>query len=136
MTTVTTPVRKQNFSAKRQAILEVIRSTKCHPTAEWVHQKLKAQYPNISLGTIYRNIAQFKEDGLIISVGIVNGHERFDAYTASHGHFICKKCGCVLDIMNDYVTPEILSSAVKDINAVIESHELTFYGCCPQCSDK
>lgn len=134
MTTTATPARKQNFSAKRQAILEVIRSTNCHPTAEWVHQKLKTQYPNISLGTVYRNIAQFKEDGLIISVGIINGHERFDAYTASHGHFVCKGCGCVMDIMHDYVAPEIVSSASQDINVLIDSHELTFYGYCPECA--
>ena len=50
-------VRKQNFSRKRQAILEVLRSTKIHPTAEWVHQTLKSDYPDLSLGTVYRNLA-------------------------------------------------------------------------------
>ncbi|NLG92671.1 MAG: transcriptional repressor, partial [Clostridiales bacterium] len=65
--------RKQNYSRKREAILKAIRSTTTHPTAEWVYQKVKPEYPDLSLGTVYRNIAQFKKDGPIICVGIVNG---------------------------------------------------------------
>jgi Fur family peroxide stress response transcriptional regulator len=125
--------KKQNFSVKRQAILEAIRSTDCHPTAEWVYQKLKPQFPNLSLGTVYRNIAQFKEDGLIIGVGIVDGHERFDATTMPHGHFICNQCGCVIDVLDDHVAPETLQTVADDIGVQIESHELTFYGLCPNC---
>ena len=61
-------VRKQNFSRKRQAILEALRNTKIHPTAEWVHQTLKNDYPDLSLGTVYRNLSQFKEEGIILSM--------------------------------------------------------------------
>ena len=58
---VNTPLKKkQNFSKKRQAILEVIRGTDIHPTAEWVYQTLKSEYPDLSLGTVYRNIAFFE----------------------------------------------------------------------------
>lgn len=127
------PTKKQNFSVKRQAILEMIRSTKCHPTAEWIYQNLKPKFPNLSLGTVYRNIAQFKEDGLIISVGVVNGHERFDATTVPHGHFVCNNCGCILDILNDHVAPDTISSVAAEIGVQIDSHELTFYGLCPKC---
>lgn len=127
------PMKKQNFSRKRQAILAAIQSTNCHPTAEWVYQKLKPEFPNLSLGTVYRNIAQFKEDGLIIGVGVVNGHERFDATTIPHGHFICNHCGCVMDIMEDLVSPETVAAVAEMTGAQVESHELTFYGCCPNC---
>ena len=64
--------RSKHFK-KREAILNCLRSTTCHPSAEWVHAQLKAEYPDISLGTVYRNLALFKEQGLIISVGTVNG---------------------------------------------------------------
>ncbi|MDD5952385.1 MAG: transcriptional repressor [Oscillospiraceae bacterium] len=126
-------MRKQNFSVKRQAILETIRSTNCHPSAEWVYQQLKPQFPNLSLGTVYRNIAQFKEDGLIISVGIINGHERFDAMTVPHGHFICKKCNRVMDILEDHVAPKTIASVEDALGVEIENHELVFYGLCPDC---
>lgn len=71
--------KRQNYSRKREAILSAICSTDIHPTADWIYQKLKPIYPDLSLGTVYRNIARFKEDGLIISVGVVEGQERLMA---------------------------------------------------------
>jgi Fur family peroxide stress response transcriptional regulator len=87
----------------------------------------------LSLGTVYRNLAQFKEDGLIISVGVIDGHERYDAKTMTHGHFVCKGCGSVIDIMDDHVPPEILHMLAEELDVQIDSHELTFYGLCKNC---
>lgn len=89
-------VRKN--SQKRNAIFDVLKNTQTHPTAEWVYSQVKPIIPDISLGTVYRNIAMFKEEGKLISVGVVNGQERFDADTSAHSHFICNKCGCILDV--------------------------------------
>ena len=105
-------VRKQNFSRKRQAILEALRNTKIHPTAEWVHQTLKNDYPDLSLGTVYRNLSQFKEDGIILSMGVINGQERFDANVSPHSHFICNCCGAVIDIEETFENAE----AAKQVN--------------------
>lgn len=127
------PAKKKNFSAKRQAILEVIRSTKCHPSAEWVYQQLKPQFPNLSLGTVYRNIAQFREDRLVIGVGVVDGHERFDGNVTPHGHFICRTCSCVIDIMDDYIPPSTITSIEKELGVKIEKHALIFHGQCNNC---
>lgn len=92
---------RKNFSEKREAIYSLIRNTKTHPSAEWVYQQLKDKYPNISLGTVYRNMAMFVEQGLIVSIGTVNGRERFDADTSLHAHFICDECEAVIDL--DYL---------------------------------
>lgn len=73
-------VRKH--SRKRDAILACLRSTTCHPTAEWVYQQLKPAIPDLSLGTVYRNLSMFKDEGLVISVGTVGGLERFDGNTS------------------------------------------------------
>ena len=67
-------------SKKRGAILECIRSTKTHPSAEWIYTQLKPRIPDLSLGTVYRNLNLFKQEGQLISVGVVNGLERFDAF--------------------------------------------------------
>ena len=85
--------KRQNYSRKREAILDTLRSTKTHPTAEWVYLQLKSQYPDLSLGTVYRNLSQFKEDGTIVSLGVVNGQEHFDGDISPHSHFICSHCG-------------------------------------------
>jgi Fur family peroxide stress response transcriptional regulator len=66
------------YSKKRDAIYELLASTTCHPSAEWIYRNLKAEYPDLSLGTVYRNLSRFKEDGSIISVGVVDGQERYD----------------------------------------------------------
>ncbi len=127
------PGRK--FSKKREAILQVIRSTKEHPSAEWIYEKLKPEYPDLSLGTVYRNLALFREEGEIISIANVNGQERYDAETGSHPHFICRNCGAVIDV--NAADPEHLDAALeKDTGFLVESHDLIFHGRCTNCIEK
>ena len=68
----------KNFSKKRQLILDAIKSTNNHPSAKWVYESLKEEIPDLSLGTVYRNIALFKEEGLIVTVANLDGEERID----------------------------------------------------------
>lgn len=125
--------KRQNFSRKRLAILDTIRGTKSHPTAEWVYQTLKPDYPDLSLGTVYRNIAQFKEDGLIITVGVVNGQERYDGNVQPHTHFVCTNCGAVIDIDESFLGEAENRLIAEKYSIVVDSHELVFYGKCSDC---
>ena len=88
-------VRKHSY--KRDAILNCLRTTTCHPTAEWVYTQLKPTIPDLSLGTVYRNLAQFKEEGLIDCVDSPDTQEHFDGCTAPHAHVVCSGCGRILD---------------------------------------
>ena len=121
-------VRKH--SKKRDAILECVRSTKEHPTADWVYSQLKPSIPDLSLGTVYRNLASFKREGVISSVGVVDGMERFDFNTASHAHFICTHCNAIIDI-DGITVPEQLSGQV--LCGSVRECSLTFTGICNQC---
>lgn len=125
------------YSKKREAILEAIRSTDIHPSADWVYQTLRPAYPDLSLGTVYRNLARFKAEGLINSVGIVNGQERFDARVYPHSHLVCQCCGSVLDL------PDVRPEEVLNLKGIaqrhgvkIDRHELILYGRCPECSQQ
>ena len=120
------------YSKKREAILHIIRSTDTHPSVDWVYQQLKPDYPSLSLGTVYRNLSRFKKEGLVMSVGTVNGQERFDATVTPHSHFICRHCGAVLDLpaMELREDPERLA---QRYGVTIDRQELTFYGTCPKC---
>ena len=123
-------------SKKRNAILELLHSTTAHPNADWIYAQLKPMYPDLSLGTIYRNLALFKEEGQIISVGTVNGQERFDGNLNPHTHFICEKCGRIEDIMMEPTLGNAFLSAVDtSICGVIHSHRHTVYGLCRDCCD-
>ena len=100
--------RTVRYSKKREAILTAIRGTDCHPSAEWVYQQLKPLHPDLSLGTVYRNLTFFQKSGQIQSVGVVQGQERFDGIVTPHSHFICNCCGTVMDL------PEINSGLDLD----------------------
>ena len=126
---------KKNFR-KRTAILSFLRQTKDHPSAEMVYNHLKAEIPDLSLGTVYRNLSMFKAQGEIISVGTVNGVERFDGNVEPHVHFVCNGCNAVIDLPQIQV-PEELNRQVKDATGgTVEMCNLSFNGLCKECAAK
>lgn len=123
------------YSYKREAILDCLRSTKSHPSADWVFSRLKPAIPDLSLGTVYRNLSRFKEQGVIMSVGVVNGLERFDANTLPHIHFVCEQCSSVIDLDSLEMPHEILDSAQAETGAQICTCEINFRGVCKDCRE-
>ena len=119
--------RRRSF--KREAIYGELSRSKDHPSAETLYQRLKPEYPELSLGTVYRNLTLFREEGRVECVATVNGEERFDADTAQHAHFICRRCGRVID-MGVPPERELLSVAAP---GQIEKFSLTYYGVCDEC---
>ena len=85
-------------SKKRDAIREILLASYDHPSVEEIYRRLKPDIPDLSLGTVYRNLALFREEGKAMSVATVAGQERFDGRTHPHAHFICEKCGRVDDV--------------------------------------
>ncbi len=122
----------KKYSRKREAILEKVRSTDTHPTAEWIYNQLKPEIPDISIATVYRNLAAFVEDGTILSLGVIDGHERFDGYTVPHPHFVCGGCGKVIDVASD-MDPYLNKEVGEKFDLQISHHELTFRGKCGEC---
>ena len=115
---------------KRNAIYECLCSTDTHPSAEMVHGMLAEEHPDISLATVYRNLAKFKAEGKIMSVATVKGVERFDANTNPHVHFICTECDSVIDL---HQIPMPHYEATECGGCRIESCALTFTGLCGNC---
>ena len=127
--------RTTRHSKKRDAILSAICSTDCHPSAEWVYQTLKPTHPDLSLGTVYRNLTFFQQTGLVRSVGVVKGQERFDGNTRPHCHFICRGCGAVIDLPKISVDGALSRQVCEEYGFGVEHHELTFYGICNTCME-
>ena len=124
---------RQKHFRKRDAVLTCLRGTDTHPSADWVYAQLKSAYPDISLGTVYRNLAYFKEQGTIVSLGTVKGVERFDGNTAPHVHFICTECGKILDLMQLQVPEELTEAASLHSGGRASSCQLSFAGLCGDC---
>ena len=119
---------------KRDAILTCVRATDVHPSADWVYAQLKPEFPDISLGTVYRNLNLFKNQGLIVSLGTVNGVERFDGNTEPHVHFICNRCDSVSDLPQIYVPQSLCSRAADETGGQVNTCHLTFTGVCHRCN--
>ena len=121
---------------KRNAILACLQGTTSHPSAEMVYEMLQKEHPDISLATVYRNLARFKSQGLVSSVATVRGVERFDAMTHPHVHFICSGCDAVMDLPQMEI-PEDLSEEAEEISGCrIQECRLTFSGLCEKCASK
>ena len=121
---------------KRNAILACVKCTDTHPSADWVYAQLKPEYPDISLGTVYRNLALFKQQGLIASLGTVSGVERFDGNTNPHVHFICLSCDSIVDLPQMAVPQTLSREAADQTGASIASCNLSFTGVCNRCQSE
>lgn len=120
---------------QREVILEVLRNTTCHPTADWVYQEVRKQMPHVSLGTIYRNLKTLSEHGEIQELSFGSTHSRFDANSHQHYHFICEKCGTIEDIQMSTVN-ELEKEVGKMRDYKVKGHRLEFYGLCGECVKK
>ena len=121
---------------KRNAILACLQRTHCHPSAEMVYEMLKPEHPDISLATVYRNLARFKSQGLVSSVATVHGVERFDAITAPHVHFICCSCDAVMDLPQMEIPQSLSMEAEETSGCSVQDCRLTFTGLCGKCANK
>lgn len=118
---------------KRTAILEYLRSTTAHPSAETVFTDLKQQIPDLSMGTVYRNLNLFRQQGLASVVATVRGVERFDANTSPHVHFICEGCDSVMDLMKMEVPEALKTEASACSGGRATTCQLSFTGLCEGC---
>ncbi|TDX52445.1 Fur family transcriptional regulator [Orenia marismortui] len=128
------PKKKRRMTKQRKKILEVLRSTKSHPTADWIYDKVKKDIPNISLGTVYRNLNVLREMGQIIELNYGSSYSRYDANAEDHYHFTCLSCSKVMDVdleMNE----ELEDKVAKFVDGEVEYRRTEFFGYCKECSE-
>ena len=125
------------YSRQREAIKNYLMATKEHPTADEVYMNVKQEFPNISLGTVYRNLNLLTDIGEAIKISTPNGGDRFDGKLEPHNHFLCTKCGRLLDLELDMQSiDEVNRLAAENFDGVITSSSTLFYGECSDCIKK
>ena len=87
-------------SKQRDQIYEIVKNTEEHPTADWIYERAREMMPAISLGTVYRNLGQLVDHGMIRSLEY-KGAVRYDGRLEHHHHFVCKTCGRIHDVFFD-----------------------------------
>ena len=125
----------KNFR-KRSAILSYLQRSRQHPSAETIYTDLKAEIPDLSMGTVYRNLTLFKQQGLAASVATVKGVERFDGNTDPHVHFICTDCDAVIDLHRLHPPDSLSNAAESSIGCKVSTCQLSFTGVCRACLEK
>jgi len=122
-------------SKQRERILALLRSTDTHPTANWLFGKLKKEFPNLSMGTIYRNIGILVRQGLIGRIAFGSTFDRLDANVSDHYHFICEKCNAIMDLKLPVVR-DLEKQVPASEGFKVHRHAVEFYGLCPKCAKK
>lgn len=129
-----TATKKIRNSETRNRIYEYLCGTKEHPSADTIYSDLRGTVPSLSKGTVYNNLKHFESQGMVIRVANVNGIERYDANTEDHVHFVCEKCGRVIDLMDvDVETVKATCSTTQ--GAKIKHIQIVLHGTCEACSD-
>ncbi len=125
-------MKTTRYSKQREAIKQYIRSSREHPTAETVYQSMLHRFPNISLGTVYRNLNVLAEQGEILRLNVGDGTEHYDGLLTPHHHFHCRACHRVMDLDMDSIN-HIDCIAGAKFDGTIEGHVIYFRGLCPDC---
>lgn len=123
-----------NDTYQKRVILEELSKVKSHPTADEVYDMARKRLPNISLGTVYRNLDLMAKNNTIGKLDIAGRRKRFDADISSHFHLRCDDCGAVCDLeLSQLNGIEKQLEALKGLEGIVDFN-LEFKGKCKQCS--
>jgi Fe2+ or Zn2+ uptake regulation protein len=118
-------------SKQKQAVLRVLNGTTSHPTAKWIYEEVKQEIPDISLGTVYRNLKLLKREGKVLELGFTT-LGRFDGNIYNHYHFRCERCGGMFDV-DEPVDKLIDDRVAQKTGFKVTHHRLEFRGLCKDC---
>ncbi len=120
-------------SRQRESIKVCLSRRTDHPTADMIYADIKEEFPNISLGTVYRNLNLLSELGEIQKLACGDGKDHFDWNTTPHYHFICRFCKAVIDLP---IAPyeELQRQAEEALGGTVDNHMIYFFGSCPNCT--
>ena len=125
----------RRFSRQRQIVLDVVKNRTKHPTADKVYEILKKDHPEISLGTVYRNLNLLAEMGEISRVETSSVKDHFDGNQHPHAHFVCRKCGGVFDLNLD-ISQLLQSAKGVEGSFQVEDCKVLVQGVCEDCLKK
>ena len=116
-------------SKQRDAVLQVLQGSCDHPTADVIYERVKEIIPNISLGTVYRNLGQLHDEGIITVVESSDKKVHYEGYLEDHIHFLCKGCDVITDVFCKTETPAIFN----EMGYEVEKQKTVYYGLCKAC---
>jgi len=120
------------YSRQRASIKEYLAGTVEHPTADTVYMHVREEFPNISLGTVYRNLSLLADLGEIKKLSSFAGADHFDGRTERHCHFMCIRCERIIDLESEGIH-HIMDLAGENFKGKITDYSARFFGLCEDC---
>jgi Fur family peroxide stress response transcriptional regulator len=121
------------YSRQRELVEQAVKASYNHPTAAEVYETLRSRIPNISLGTVYRNLSILSDNGRLLRLPMPDTGDRFDGNLAEHSHVVCETCGKVVDV--DITLSEEARERIKGSTGVTVSHGgIVISGLCDECA--
>ena len=117
------------YSRQRELITDIIKGRCDHPTADMIYNSAREIEPNISLGTVYRNLKLLADEGEIITLETEDKRLHYDGDTSRHSHFICSGCGKIIDLFKPAEKPNEL----KELGLKVTGEKCVYYGLCSKC---
>jgi Fur family peroxide stress response transcriptional regulator len=125
-------INRSRLTRQRRAILDLLKGTRAHPTADEIYAAVRKDLPNISKGTVYRNLQVLIESGEAAVLDIRGSLSRYEIRRESHYHFRCQACGRVIDI-DEPVDPGLDDKVSRKTGFVVSGHQIEFRGWCAIC---
>jgi len=116
---------------QRRVVYETVRETRTHPTADWIFEQVRGTLPKISLGTVYRNLAVLKAEGLVREVVGTDRRTRYEANIGPHAHFVCTACGEIRDL--ETIGPVDWRTQKELVGCEVIEQRLELLGLCAAC---
>ena len=117
------------YSRQRELVYEIIKNRCDHPTADMIYASCREIEPNISLGTVYRNLKNLAEEKQILTLETEDKKIHYDGDTSRHSHFICTRCGKIIDLFKPSETP----AELKEMGLTVSGEKCVYYGLCKDC---
>jgi len=125
---------QKRMTKQRKTILSILKDRKDHPTASDLYLEVREKIPQVSLGTVYRNLNVLRDLGEVQELNINNKFKRYDGNPQQHYHFFCQECNRVFDLEGSYQEKLDVIFSEKNPHRII-GHNADFFGTCLDCTD-
>jgi Fur family peroxide stress response transcriptional regulator len=125
----------RKYSKQREIVLDILKKSYNHPTAEEIFAEARILDNNISLGTVYRNLDILCEDQVIEKIPTPTGKDRYDFKKTEHSHAICEKCGKITDFPHPINIKKLQKDIKDQVNFELSQDEIRIIGICENCKN-
>lgn len=136
--TLVSKLKKRGFrlTSHRLALVRLLASSTGHPNASQLYKEIKAQFPTVSLATIYKTLTLLKDEGEVLEIDLHSDSHYDGNKPYPHPHLICIRCNRIIDGDELSILNNLNEEIEKKYQFQIFRHQIIYYGVCHECQSK